>query len=38
MIDYMKFDVMFFDEVIASVDLKPNNSGLAICEKLYNRI
>ena len=28
MIDYMKFDVMFFDEVIASVDLKPNNSKL----------
>ena len=28
MIDYMKFDVMFFDDVIASVDLKPNNGGL----------
>ena len=28
MIDYMKFDVMHFDEVIASVDLKPENSGL----------
>jgi len=28
MIDYMKFDVMHFDEVIASVDLKPNNGGL----------
>lgn len=23
MIDYTKFDVMFMDEVIASVDLKP---------------
>ena len=26
MIDYMKFDVMLFDDVIASVDLKPNGS------------
>ena len=24
----MKFDVMHFDDVIASVDLKPNNGGL----------
>ena len=28
MIDYMKFDVMHFDEVIASVDLKPKNGEL----------
>jgi hypothetical protein len=28
MIDYMRFDVMHFDEVIASVDLKPENSTL----------
>lgn len=28
MIDYMKFDVMHFDEVIASVDLKPENGAL----------
>lgn len=28
MIDYMKFDVMHFDEVIASVDLKPENGSL----------
>ena len=26
MIDYFKFDVMLFDDVIASVDLKPNGS------------
>ncbi|MBU8908256.1 hypothetical protein [Desertibacillus haloalkaliphilus] len=26
MIDYMKFDVMLFDDVIARVDLKPNGS------------
>ncbi len=26
MIDYFKFDVMFFDNVIATVDLKPNES------------
>ncbi|OAH58703.1 hypothetical protein AWH48_17080 [Domibacillus aminovorans] len=26
MIDYMKFDVMLFDDIIASVDLKPKNS------------
>ncbi|WEG19268.1 hypothetical protein PQ478_21520 (plasmid) [Alkalihalophilus pseudofirmus] len=26
MIDYFKFDVMFFDEVIAYVDLKPSGS------------
>lgn len=28
MIDYFKFDVMFFDDVIASVDLKPGSGGL----------
>jgi hypothetical protein len=28
MIDYMKFDVMHFDEVISSVDLKPKNIEL----------
>lgn len=28
MIDYMKFDVMHFDEVIASVNLKPKNIEL----------
>jgi len=28
MIDYMRFDVMHFDEVIASVDLKPENGSL----------
>jgi hypothetical protein len=28
MIDYMRFDVMHFDEVIASVDLMPENSPL----------
>ncbi|WHT49469.1 hypothetical protein QNH10_08090 [Sporosarcina thermotolerans] len=28
MIDYMKFDVMWMDEVIASVNLKPANGGL----------
>ncbi|SOC25370.1 hypothetical protein SAMN05880501_11884 [Ureibacillus xyleni] len=27
MIDYMQFDVMLFDEVIATVDLKPENGG-----------
>ena len=27
MIDYMRFDVMWMDEVIASVDLKPVNGG-----------
>lgn len=27
MIDYMKFDVMWMDDVIATVDLKPNNGG-----------
>lgn len=27
MIDYMKFDVMLMDDVIASVDLKPANGG-----------
>lgn len=27
MIDYMKFDVMWMDDVIASVDLKPKNGG-----------
>lgn len=28
MIDYFKFDVMHFDEIIASVDLKPESSPL----------
>ena len=27
MIDYMKFDVMWMDDVIATVDLKPANGG-----------
>lgn len=26
-IDYLKFDVMWMDDVIASVDLKPNSGG-----------
>ena len=28
MIDYMKFDVMWMDEVIATVNLKPVNDGI----------
>ncbi|WP_223881776.1 hypothetical protein [Niallia endozanthoxylica] len=28
MIDYFTFDVMFFNDVIASVHLKPENGGL----------
>ena len=27
MIDYMKFDVMWMDDIIATVDLKPSNGG-----------
>ena len=27
MIDYMKFDVMWMDDVIATVDLRPANGG-----------
>ncbi|TSI07342.1 hypothetical protein [Lysinibacillus sp. BW-2-10] len=27
MIDYMQFDVMLFDEIIATVNLKPKNGG-----------